>query len=97
MGVTSLTDMSAGDDVGVYQYLLEHGELKTRIYGDSLHRFVGGPGKTGVRAAFGSDMLRMCGLKGFSDGSLGSTTAFFFEPYKDSPNTRGLPLRPDVA
>lgn len=35
-------------------------------------------------------MLRLGGLKGFADGSLGSTTAFFYEPYKDAPNTRGL-------
>src|SRR5262245_52891512 len=90
MGVTSLTDMSAGDDVGVYQYLLDHGELKTRIY--AIRSIVSWEvlEKTGVRAAFGSDMLRIGGLKGFSDGSLGSTTAFFFEPYNDSPNTRGL-------
>src|ERR1044071_7580207 len=31
-GVTSVQDMSAGNDVGVYQTLLERGELKTRIY-----------------------------------------------------------------
>jgi predicted amidohydrolase YtcJ len=29
-------------------------------------------------------------LKGFADGSLGSTTALFFEPYSDAPKTRGL-------
>jgi predicted amidohydrolase YtcJ len=46
--------------------------------------------KTGVRAAFGSDRLRIGGLKGFADGSLGSSTAFFFEPYNDTPDTRGL-------
>jgi predicted amidohydrolase YtcJ len=90
MGVTSLTDMSAGDDVGVYQNLLEHGELKTRIYAIRSIVLWEVLAKTGVRAAFGSDMLRIGGLKGFSDGSLGSTTAFFFEPYNDSPNTRGL-------
>src|SRR4029077_6188626 len=90
MGVTSLTDMSAGDDVGVYQYLLDHGELKTRIYAIRSIVCWQGLAKTGVRAAFGSDMLRIGGLKGFSDGSLGSTTAFFFEPYNDAPNTRGL-------
>ncbi|MGI8966074.1 MAG: amidohydrolase, partial [Limisphaerales bacterium] len=27
---------------------------------------------------------------GFADGSLGSTTAYFFEPYRDAPRTRGL-------
>src|SRR4051812_34106083 len=28
VGVTSVTDMSAGEDVGLYQYMLERGELK---------------------------------------------------------------------
>jgi len=90
MGVTSLTDMSAGDDVGLYQYMLDHGELNTRIY--AIRSIVSWEAlaRTGVRAAFGSDMLRIGGLKGFSDGSLGSSTAFFFEPYNDAPNTRGL-------
>jgi len=36
-------------------------------------------------------MLRTGGLKGFADGSLGSTTALFFEPYLDAPNTSGIP------
>jgi predicted amidohydrolase YtcJ len=90
MGVTSLTDMSAGDDVGLYQHLLDRGELKTRIY--AIRSIVSWDvlGKAGVRAAFGSDMLRIGGLKGFADGSLGSSTALFFEPYNDTPDTRGL-------
>ena len=91
LGVTSVQDMSAGADVGVYQTLLDRGELKTRVYAvwplpgwDRLAR-------TGVRAHFGSAMLRTGGLKGFADGSLGSTTALFFEPYLDAPNTSGIP------
>jgi len=90
LGVTSVQDMSADDDVGLYQWQLEHAELKTRIY--AVRSIVSWEvlGKTGVRGAFGGDWLRMGGLKGFADGSLGSTTAYFFEPYNDSPNTRGL-------
>jgi predicted amidohydrolase YtcJ len=90
VGVTSLTDMSAGDDVRLYQYMLEQGELKTRIY--AIRSIVSWEvlAKTGVRAAFGSDLLRIGGLKGFADGSLGSSTALFFQPYSDTPNTRGL-------
>lgn len=90
VGVTSIQDMSAGDDVGLYQWLLERGELKTRIYAVRSIVSWEALAKTGVRAAFGNGMLRFGGLKGFSDGSLGSTTAFFFEPYNDSPNTRGI-------
>jgi len=90
LGVTSVQDMSAGADVGVYQSLLDRGELKTRIYAvaplPSWERLAG----TGVRAHFGSEMLRVGGLKGFADGSLGSTTALFYEPYRDDPSTSGI-------
>jgi predicted amidohydrolase YtcJ len=90
VGVTSVTDMSADADVGLYQYMLDRGELHNRIY--AIRSIVSWEvlGKTGVRQAFGSDMLRIGGLKGFADGSLGSSTALFFEPYRDTPETRGL-------
>lgn len=91
LGVTSVQDMSAGADVGVYQTLLDRGELKTRIYAvwplPNWERLA----QTGVRAHFGSPMLRTGGLKGFADGSLGSTTALFFDPYLDEPNSCGIP------
>lgn len=90
LGVTSVQDMSAGNDVGVYQTLLDRGELKTRIYAVSPLPAWERLARTGVRAHFGTEMLRIGGLKGFSDGSLGSTTAFFYEPYQDAPNTSGL-------
>lgn len=90
-GVTSVQDMSAGNDVGVYQTLLERGELKTRVYAVSPLPDWERLGRVGVRRAFGGDMLRIGGLKGFADGSLGSTTALFFDPYLDAPDTSGLP------
>lgn len=89
-GVTSLTDMSAGEDVGLYQHLLERDELKTRIYATRSIVSWEVLAKTGVRAAFGSDRLRIGALKGFADGSLGSSTALFFEPYADGLGNRGL-------
>jgi predicted amidohydrolase YtcJ len=90
LGVTSVHDMSAGTDVGVYQELIKKGRLKTRVYAVSP---LGGWKRwenTGVRRGLGNEMLRVGGLKGFADGSLGSTTAWFFEPYLDSPHTHGL-------
>ena len=44
-----------------------------------------------MRAGFGNDKLKIGLVKGFADGSLGSTTALFFEPYLDAPGTTGLP------
>ncbi|HJX90534.1 MAG TPA: amidohydrolase [Pyrinomonadaceae bacterium] len=90
LGVTSIQDMSAGVDVGVYQTLLDRGELKTRIYAVSPLPAWERLARTGVRAHFGSEMLRVGGLKGFADGSLGSTTALFYEPYRDDSGTSGI-------
>ena len=43
----------------------------------------------------GDDWIRTAGVKGFVDGSLGSTTALMFNPYRDAPNTRGLFVTPE--
>ena len=91
LGVTSVQDMSAGSDVGIYQELQERGELKTRIYAVSPLPAWERLANTGVRSAFGDAMLRVGGLKGFSDGSLGSSTAWFFDPYEGSTDNVGLP------
>ncbi|HEX8160600.1 MAG TPA: amidohydrolase [Pyrinomonadaceae bacterium] len=91
LGVTSVQDMSAGTDVGVYQYLAARGEWKTRVYCVSPLSAWQRIAATGVRARFGGDLIRIGGLKGFADGSLGSTTALFFAPYNDAPDTAGLP------
>jgi predicted amidohydrolase YtcJ len=91
LGVTSVQDMSTGADVGVYQTLLDGGELKTRIYGMTPLSRWERLGNAGIKAHFGSDMLRIGGLKAFSDGSLGSSTAWFFDPYVGEPDNRGLP------
>jgi predicted amidohydrolase YtcJ len=43
----------------------------------------------------GDDWLRSAGVKGFVDGSLGSTTALFYERYDDAPGSRGLLVTPE--
>ena len=90
LGVTSVQDMSAGTDVGVYQELLRRGTLKTRVYGCSPLSNYQRWKNAGIHYAFGDAMLRVGCMKGYADGSLGSTTAWFYEPYLDAPNTSGL-------
>jgi predicted amidohydrolase YtcJ len=90
LGVTSVQDMSGGRDVLVYEELLRRGELKTRVYAIAPLPQWERSERAGLKAAVGSRWLRQGGLKGFADGSLGSTTALFFEPYADAPQTRGL-------
>lgn len=41
---------------------------------------------------YSSELLSWGGFKGLTDGALGSTTAWFYEPYVDAPNKSGFPL-----
>jgi len=48
----------------------------------------------GVEANFGSDWVRIGGVKGFVDGSLGSSTAKMFEPYLHEKGNTGVFVTP---
>ena len=47
------------------------------------------------RLGRGDDWVWIGGVKGYMDGSLGSTTAFFYQPYEDDPTTSGLLTTPE--
>jgi predicted amidohydrolase YtcJ len=91
-GVTSIQDMSASPAVlAAYQHLLSRNELTVRIYGFQPLASWKRQASVGLRAGFGNERLKIGGMKGFADGSLGSTTALFFSPYDDAPSNSGLP------
>jgi predicted amidohydrolase YtcJ len=91
LGVTSVQDMTPEyADVAVYSELLERGELTARIYAAHLITSVDDQTKIGIRHAFGGPWLRIGAVKAFADGSLGSRTAYFFEPFDDQPTNHGL-------
>ena len=46
----------------------------------------------GIARDMGDDFIKMGGVKGFADGSLGSATAWMYEPFADDPANRGIPL-----
>jgi hypothetical protein len=41
--------------------------------------------------------VRLGLVKGYTDGSLGSRSAYMLQPYSDAPNTRGLPQHSDAG
>jgi predicted amidohydrolase YtcJ len=91
VGVTSLQDMNPSyDDIAVYADLANRDELTTRIYAAPIEMGWFDQAKLGIHRSFGSPWLRIGAVKGYADGSLGSTTAYFFQPYTDAPQTRGL-------
>ncbi len=89
-GITSLHNMGSWSDLETFRRIHEKGLLTTRIYAslpltdwaklrDEIHK----NGK-------GDQWLRIGGLKGFVDGSLGSHTAAMLEPFNDKPADKGL-------
>ncbi len=91
VGVTSVQNMNPDyADIAVYNELLDEGKLTTRIYAAPLITQVDDQVKIGIKRAFGSSYLRIGALKAYADGSLGSATAYFFEPFTDKPGNRGL-------
>jgi predicted amidohydrolase YtcJ len=51
----------------------------------------------GIAANFGTDFVRIGGVKGFIDGSLGSSTAKFFDPYQNEPDSTGIFVTPPAV
>ncbi|HKD15795.1 MAG TPA: amidohydrolase [Candidatus Angelobacter sp.] len=91
LGVTSVQNMNPEyDDVKIYSELAERGALTTRIYVAPMETGWKDQAKVGVRHAFGTPFLRMGAVKGYADGSLGSETAYFFDPFTDAPKSHGL-------
>ncbi|HTL05898.1 MAG TPA: amidohydrolase [Gemmatimonadales bacterium] len=96
LGVVGVSSVSTGwNDIAALQRARARGALTLRVsnyiplaawreMAESLK--AGGPG---------DDWIRSAGVKGFVDGSLGSTTALMFAPYLDAPATRGLFVTPE--
>jgi len=95
-GVTTVHDMADWTSLAAYRRARSRGELITRIYSvvplpdwARLRDEVAANGR-------GDDWLKIGGLKAMMDGSLGSHTAAFFEPFTDKPDDVGLVLH-DLA
>ncbi len=92
-GVTQTHHMGTSwQEFETFRRAQAEGRLKMRVYSvvplsdwERLQSFVEANGR-------GDDRLWWGGLKGFVDGSLGSTTAWFYDPYSDDPGTSGLLL-----
>ena len=91
-GLTSIQDMSSAGDLRVYQELKAKGELTARFYSRLPLWQWENLAKTGIKVPFGDEWIRIGSLKSFADGSLGSSTALFFEPFTSDPGTRGLAM-----
>lgn len=89
-GVTSIHNMGSWEDVDAFRRARDAGSLATRIYAAVPLRSWSRLADVVAQEGDGDEWLRIGALKGFVDGSLGSHTAAFHEPFDDMPESRGL-------
>jgi predicted amidohydrolase YtcJ len=92
LGVTGIHNLTG--DFEIFQELLNNNELKVRVYACASITKDTKTLKTykewQKKFENNNHMIKFGYLKVFIDGSLGSGTAAFFEPYTDDPTTTGL-------
>jgi predicted amidohydrolase YtcJ len=97
-GVTATSHVSVTwEELASWRRLHDAGRLTLRAYlylPLSLWRAVA---ETLRVHGAGDDWLRIAGLKGMVDGSAGSRTAYFFEPFADSAGYAGLLVTPEES
>jgi hypothetical protein len=100
VGVTGVDDMDGSSPetrrrlLRVLQSLEREGRLTCRIHLRWPLARYRELAELGVAGWFGSAWLRIGGVKGFVDGSLGSSTARMWEPYENQGRNRGVYVTP---
>ncbi len=88
-GVTGIHDITTPEQMKVFQYLRDNGELTTRVYARPTLDKWKELAAVGITHGFGDEYLKIGGLKGFVDGIMGNSTAQFYEPF-DHNNEFGI-------
>ena len=92
LGITSVHDITQPDEFEAYKEIENRGELSCRIYSilpmDTFEEII----RAGITAGNDEGLIKRGGLKAYSDGSLGASTAWFFEPYVKDNTNFGLPM-----
>jgi len=78
-------------DLFTFQNIKRDGKLTCRIYTRLPINNYNDLSREGIQYNFGDELLRVGSLKAYVDGSLGSSTAWFFETYENDSVNYGLP------
>ncbi|NIN72659.1 MAG: amidohydrolase family protein [Gemmatimonadetes bacterium] len=89
-GVTEIHDITRAQQMQVFQYLRDKGELTVRVYGRPTLDTWPHLAALGIGEGYGDGFLRVGGLKGFVDGIMGNSGARFREPYDHQPENSGI-------
>lgn len=93
-GLTSMHDMDGPDAFTAFRLMEERGTLGLRVLKNINDPYIHHAMSSGLRSGFGSNWLRIGGVKMFADGAIGSVTARMFEAYNGEPDNVGITITP---
>ncbi len=83
-GITGIHNLEDARARRAFQALEAAGELTLRVYHGVSRGELSSARERGLRSGEGADLVRIGPVKLFSDGALGSRTAYLLEPYESS-------------
>ena len=92
LGITSVQDITLPGELEAYEKIEKENKLTCRINSIYPINHYEELVKAGITAGNDELLIRRGALKGFADGSLGASTAWFFEHYAQDTTTFGLPM-----
>jgi len=90
LGIVGVHVPEDAHDLRAVQEVWLKGELDLRVNMMIPAEHLEDAVRLGLCAGFGDELLRLCAVKVFADGSLGTRTADMFEPYDSEPHNRGI-------
>jgi len=96
LGLTCIQTMADREEFQLFQEFRDRDELTVRVYSIAYYPdeplvYLERAHYLGIRRGFGDNFIRLGSFKCFADGSLGSRSAYLFQPYSDDPGNCGIP------
>lgn len=92
LGITSVQDITYGNALDAFEKAKSEGKLTCRIFTRWPISDYQSLVEKNIKIGYGDDYIKMGSLKAFADGSLGSSTAWFFDRYDQDTLTTGLAM-----
>ncbi|MFX1483205.1 MAG: amidohydrolase, partial [Promethearchaeota archaeon] len=93
-GITAVVDNAAAGTIRYIREIEQKNKLTTRMIVNVPVEQIDHMISLGLTSGMGSPMVKIGGVKIFTDGSIGAKTAYVAKGYNDDPNNKGMLLVP---
>jgi predicted amidohydrolase YtcJ len=89
-GVAAIGDMGEADTLRVFASLAAKDQLRLRLWKSIPLQHMDDAIASGLRSGIGNEWIKIGAVKVFTDGALGSQTAWMYDPYNGAKGNHGI-------